>query len=49
MPSVRATMEIPVNHEQVYEYLRTRYTTNVFESVSVQSKGYCPEVEIIED
>lgn len=49
MPSVKATVEIPVETPVVYRYLRGRYRSENFQSASIAAKGYAPTVGKLQD
>jgi hypothetical protein len=49
MPSVKATVEIPVETSVVYRYLRGRYQSENFQSATMAAKGYTPAVGKLQD
>ncbi len=40
----RATITISTNCQKTYEYLRTRYDSEIHKSVSLATKGYIPPI-----
>jgi hypothetical protein len=49
MPSVKATVEIPLETPLVYGYLRDRYDGKAYRSACLATKGYVPPVAKTED
>ena len=48
MPAVYGELDIACPTGQVYAYLRDRYKTDVFRSVSMMTKGYVPDIQCVE-
>lgn len=49
MPSVKATVEIPVEVPIVYRYLRDRYQSESFQSAWRSTKGYAPTISKVQE
>ena len=49
MPTVYGELEIACPTAQVYAYLRDRYKTDIFRSVSMMTRGYVPEIQCIDE
>lgn len=49
MPSIKATIEMPLKASLVYQYLRERYDSDAYRSACLATKGYVPPVAKIED
>jgi hypothetical protein len=48
MPSVHATIEVPVDSMRLYRYLRSRYDGEAYRAASMATKGYLPPVQCLE-
>lgn len=49
MPSIKATIEVPVKVSLTYGYLRDRYDGDAYRSACLATKGYVPPVARTED
>jgi hypothetical protein len=48
MPSVHATVEVPVESMRLYRYLRSRYDGEAYRAASMATLGYLPPVKCLE-
>jgi len=48
MPRVTATLTLPISRAGVYQYLRKRYDSELYRTVSLAAKGYVPPITCLE-
>ena len=48
MPSINATVQVPVDVSAVYQYLRDRYNGQAYRSACMEARGYIPPVAHLE-
>jgi hypothetical protein len=48
MPSVHATVEVPVESMRLYRYLQSQYDGTAYRAASMAARGYLPPVKCLE-